>query len=356
MTLVGLFIMASLFFYFSTGISIKNLLIGSNSTPLKKVQKPTPPSEYHGWVAWWDETNALDSLSENSGAFKSVSPVWYKINEQGTLEETPHKQGEQIKIVANKQTNKLIPTITNEFDSRRTSLVLNNSDKSQDLIESLKTLVLNSNYLGVDIDWEEINPKDQQAFTAFIKNLSEVMHQNNLTLTVSVHPQTGKFTDRAIARGYNLKALSESADAVKIMAYDFHNQNSNPGAITPLSELTKVLKYTVSIVPTEKVILGLPTYGYDWEIGSGKAADAVSFTESLERVNKNNGQTTRDMESFSLVGSYTVDGKKHLIWFEDAQTISKMIEKARVTGIYQFSFWRIGVEDPGLWAKLLKKV
>lgn len=37
------------------------------------------------------------------------------------------------------------------------------------------------------------------------------------------------------------------------MAYDFHNPNSDPGAITPFDKLKQVVKYSSSIVPVEKI-------------------------------------------------------------------------------------------------------
>lgn len=343
-TLIGLFILSFIFFYFSTGVSFKNLFT--------KTKEPIPPSEFNGWIAWWDEGSALESLNKNPTVFRSVSPVWYKINEHGTIEKIPNNLENQLTSAFKQQNTKLIPTITNDFDSRRTALVLNNSDIYADLIESLKTLAINSEYQGFDIDWEEIDPNDQPAFTFFIQKLADTMHKNNLLLFVSVHPQTGKITDRIVAKGYKFKELSESVDGLKIMAYDFHNQNSKPGAITPFAELTDVLDYTSSLIPSKKIILGLPTYGYDWEKDSKKTAEVVSFKQASERIKMHNGQTQRDPNSNALIGNYTINRQEHIVWFEDAETLGKMVTLARSYGVYQFSFWRIGAEDQNLWLKL----
>lgn len=349
LTLIGIFLLSLIFFYFFVGVNFRNLLIQPSLNLLKTtIQKPIPPSEFNGWIAWWDEENALADLNQNPQAFKTVSPLWYKINAEGKTERLSNSTEDWIKSFSTAQNIKLVPTITNEFDPNRIALVLNNTDIASPLIEDLKTLALNSGYQGWDIDWEEIDPKDQPAFTSFIQRLADAMHQSGLALTVSVHPQTGKPSDRAIAKGYNLKALAASADALKIMAYDFHNQNSDAGAITPFKNLTEVLTYIKSILPPEKIILGLPTYGYDWELNK-KPAEALSFQQAQDRIKTSSGQTERDPESNSLIGQYKINGKDHTIWFEDAETITKMVTLARSFGIYQFSFWRIGTEDPALW-------
>lgn len=345
-SLTGFFALALIFFYFSNGKEIKNLIFNSNLAVLE-IQRPTPASQYNGWIAWWDEQSALNTLNKNPRVFKSVSPVWYRIDKTGKLEIIPHNIEPQVANLTKVNTVKLIPTITNEFDPVRTSLVLNNSDIYLPLIESLKSLCFNYNYQGLDIDWEEIDPKDQQAFTAFIKVLSETLHQADLTLAVSVHPKTGDSSDRAVVKGYDFKALSDSVDYIKIMAYDFHNQNSSPGAITPFEELTKILEYASSNINQDKIMLGLPTYGYDWETGK-QPAEVVSFNEATDRIKTSGGEVKRDPQSNELVGNYK-NPNEHVIWYGDAETLNKMVILARSKGIYQFSFWRIGVEDPSIW-------
>lgn len=350
--LLLLFIMAGAFFYFTNGANILQVIFSKKVTVAERnILKQVPASQFHGWIAWWDEAAALKSLDQNIQKLQSVSPVWYKLDGQGNLFQIPHKANLEIKKLAQQSKIKLIPTITNDFDANKISIVLHNSDIYNSFTEELLSLAKKYDYQGFDIDWEEMNPKDQQSFTFFIEALAEKLHQNNLTLTVSVHPQTGQASDRKIVKAYDLAKLAKWADALKIMAYDFHNQNSNPGAITPFSELTKVLVYTSKIVPFEKIILGLPVYGYDWEKGTNRKADIVSFTQAQELITKHNGQIQRDLESASLVGNYRKNGQEHVIWFEDAQTIREMIKKARSFGIYQFSFWRIGVEDSVIWTQ-----
>lgn len=355
LTLLGIFSLGLAFFYFSNGLNIKNLVSNTPIAKHKSNPRNLPSSQFNGWIAWWDEENTINSLKKSSKFLTSISPVWYRIDKEGKLQKIPHKQEALIKNIARQSNISTIPTITNEFDSARVLAVVNNSDIAQKLSEELANLATESNYRGFDIDWEEIDPKYQNSFSIFIQKLADFLHTYNLVLTVSVHPQTGE-SDREVAKGYNLAGLSKGADSIKVMAYDIHNQNSSPGAIIPFAYLAKILDYTSSIVPPEKLILGVPSYGYDWEIGGKNPAEAVSFLQADERIKKYNGNITRDPESNSLVGNYNLDGKKHTIWFEDNQTLSKIIDKARSFGVYQFSFWRIGAEDSKIWDSFSPKL
>lgn len=347
-TLLLLFSLALVFFYFTAGRNIRNI---TDNLPLdfRKKAVNVPASRFNVWMGSWDEETALSSLEKNYSKLKSVSPLWLRISPNGKLEKITVKSEARLKSLSEGKLA-LTPVVTNDFDPKRVSQILGNSDIAASLRSELANLGNEEKYQGFDIDWEEINPKDQVLFTLFIKQLAEFLHSYNLTLALSVHAQTGETSDREVAKGYKLDELGKSADYLKIMAYDFHNKDSEPGAVTPLSELKKVLAYTVSVVPADKIILGLPVYGYDWE--TGKGGTAVTFEEASTKIKENSGIFSRDQNSQAMLGSYASEGSKHTLWFEDAKTIEKMIELARSYGVYQFSFWRIGAEDPQLWVNL----
>ena len=37
-------------------------------------------------------------------------------------------------------------------------------------------------------------------------------------------------------------------------------------AVAPINMVRKVVEYAVSEIPPEKIILGIPNYGYDWPL------------------------------------------------------------------------------------------
>jgi spore germination protein len=346
-TAVLFFTIALGFFYVTNGANFKTVLQQKDAIVATYQQVTTPPSQYEAWLGWWDESSAQKSLTGNQ-KLRAISPVWLKIDTTGKIIPTKTTQKEAIKKLASENNIKLIPTVTNDFDPKGVTLALQDRQLMQNAVDDLVYAAFSEGYGGLDINWEEITPHDQDAFALFVKKLSSRLHDQGKILQVTVHAQTGEELQRAVVKGYNTKVLSEDADFIKIMAYDFHYQNSAPGAITPMEDLEKVLTYNATILPKDKVIIGLPTYGYDWVVKDHKA-EAVSFSQAKDIIAKFKALEKRDPSSSSLVAYYQKDSIDHAMWFEDKTTIEEMVKAARAHGFYQFSFWRLGVEDPELW-------
>lgn len=327
-----------------TGIKLKTF-----STQEIPLIKETPDSRYSAWIPYWDEERALSSLSNSRQKLVSLSPVWYQIDKRGQLAETPSQLKDQIKLKSQKVSPNLLPTVFNQFDAAATSKLLASPLLYSSLTQKLIDTAQEKGYQGWDIDFEEIPLRDKENFSNFIDHLADNLHQNQLQLSVSVHVQTGKESDREAARAQDWGRISQKADYIRIMAYDFHNSQTKAGPITPLDRYREVLTYTAKKIPVEKIVIGLPFYGYDWDSNGGKSLEYKNFQELLEKFNTT---PTRDPISQALTIQYKTKEDSHTIWIEDSKSVSKKINLARNFGIYQFSFWRLGGEDPAIWNDL----
>ena len=66
--------------------------------------------------------------------------------------------------------------------------------------------------------------------------------------------------------GHDYPALGQAADAVLLMTYEWGYTYGPPLAVAPLPQVQRVLDYALSVIPREKILLGVPTYGYDWPL------------------------------------------------------------------------------------------
>ncbi len=83
------------------------------------------------------------------------------------------------------------------------------------------------------------------------------------------------------------------------MAYDYHSPSSLvTGAIAPQTgagidatyDVTTTIEKTLQLVPSGKVILGVPLYGYEWETLSNAIHSAV-FQETGETASNSRMQS-----------------------------------------------------------------
>lgn len=309
--------------------------------------KIVPSSVYSAWIPYWDTKRVEESLDKSSGKLKHISPMWYKLDTSGSFN-LIEKANQNTIAQTSAQNMDLFPLITNEFDPKRVGELLHNKKLSDMFINDAIKTAQEKGFKGYDLDFEEINLSDKENFSIFVKQFSESLHKNGLLLLLSVHAQTGSNSDWPSARAQDWKTLSRYADFIQIMAYDFHNSKTKPGPVTPIINLKPVLKYATSVIPLEKIVIGLPLYGYDW----GKENNSVEFQNAKEKIEKNKGSFTRDDNSLELIGKYKSMEEDREIWIEDARSVLYKVSLGRFYGIYQFKFWRLGGEDLTLWDKL----
>lgn len=314
--------------------------------PLQGISNPGNTEEYSVWAPWWDESRVEKSLaSMGVEQISQFSPLWYKLSKTGRLEMEPGRVKSRIAQMVKAKKIKLIPTIGNEFDPGRVSELVNNITRVRDFGNGLVKIGREEGYAGWDIDWEQIEAKDNTAFTEAVGLWRNMLGGEGLELAVTVHARVGSADDWVGALGHDYEGLGRVADEVRVMAYDFHFAGSGPGAITPLNDLRDVLGFAIRHIPKDKLVVGLPMYGYDWP--EGGRGEPIQYEDGVRRLAT--GGMKRDEGSGELVGEYVRDGVMHEVWFNDSESVRAKINFAKEFGIYKFIFWRIGGEDMSFW-------
>ena len=97
-----------------------------------------------------------------------------------------------------------------------------------------------------------------------------------------------------------------------------------PLAVSPLNEVRRVLDYAVTEIPPEKILMGMPNYGYDWMLpyASGTAARTVGFVEAIELAQRFGSEIIFDERSQTPYFNYVENGVRHVVWFDDPRSIS----------------------------------
>lgn len=323
--------------------------VASASIDFDEEMRELKDIQIFAWLPWWDHERVVKSLAVAGSKLHSISPVWYTLSANQQITETAEKNKDEIIREATKSGIMIIPTVNNEadegFDGKRVGRLLTNEKMQRDVINKLVELANENNYDGWDIDWEDVKGTYKDDFTEFMKRLAEELHKNDLILTVSVHPQTGH-DDYEGSQSQDWLQLPKHVDYMRIMAYDFHYSTSPPGPITPIDDLHAVLDYAVQIIPVEKIVLGVPDYGYDWVNGKGENRQ---YEDIIQLITSHNGQYERDDNSTALHGTYTDTQGTHEVWFEDRNSMIHKMSVGRSYGIDNFSIWRLGGDDLSFW-------
>lgn len=265
-----------------------------------------------------------------------------------------------IKAAWNRRVTPLA-TITNltagGFSASLAQTVLNNPAARTNLINNISYLVSQKGYGGVNIDIENVRREDRDLYTGFLRQLRDRLAQSGYLLTVSVPAKTN--LNEPWMGGYDYGGIGSVVHYMFIMAYDWHHSASGPGPVAPIKKVRQTMQYAVERVLRKKIILGVPLYGYDWQIpqGPGKlgAGAALSNAQAIERAMLFQVPIRYSNEHEAPFFRYqNQKGILHEVWFEDVRSIGEKLKLIREFGLYGAGAWQLSLNfAPGPW--LLKK-
>jgi len=192
---------------------------------------------------------------------------------------------------------------------------------------------------GIQIDFEAVRIKDASAFLAFLRDLKKILPDGKI-LSVAVPAKVMDVDD-----SYDYSAISRIADRVLVMAYDQHWSTSKPGPVASLKWCKAVASYASKNIPRKKLIMGLPLYGREW--GDMGYSRSLRRSQLDERLNRDDA-----VIEYSLDEGYKVMFNENLtstLYFDDIKATRQKLTMYSdyTTGV---GFWRLGMEDEGLWS------
>jgi spore germination protein YaaH len=220
--------------------------------------------------------------------------------------------------------------------------------------------IARTGYRGINIDFESLAystniADDRAAYTTFIHDLATQLHAAGFALVVSVAAKTSDTPTDAWGYPFDFAAIGPDVDYVQIMTYDENGPGwSTPGPVAGLDWVDRSLAYATSVMSPSKILIGLPAYGYDWDLTASTPSKSVGAdvpwigTAALLAMP---GATVHvDAATGSPYVDYTAaDGHKHEAWYETADTVvakTKLAARYHLGGV---SMWALGDEDAAFW-------
>jgi spore germination protein len=296
---------------------------------------------------------ALDrSADESLQAYKNIitdlSPTIVEIMDgMGKIEVTPETK--YLDILKGDDTTAIAPLIRNfNFDKKLAKWCLLSPTAQRNMVASgLEILAKEPRYSGLVVDIENTSPPDRLFYTEFIARFADALHPRGYKLYAVVGPKEQDIPKSLWVRAFDYKALGQSADYVILMTYNEHWRGGPPGPCASLDWFESCVKYAIECMPPEKIIVGIPFYGYDWpEKGPATSLTHKKARALIERV-KPDIQWHEQWATPYF--TYTENGVKHEAWFEDVRSVQAKLDVCRKLGVGGVAVWRLGDEDPRFW-------
>ena len=239
------------------------------------------------------------------------------------------------------------------FDTQIAHDMFVNREGQNRLIENIITTMQEKGYVGLDIDFEFILPEDKEVFIGFIANVKSRLEPLGLLTLVALAPKTSGEMTGLLYEAHDYPAIGAIADLVLLMTYEWGYIRSSPMATAPLNNVRRVLEYGVSVIPNEKILMGIPNYCYDWALPFVRdvtMAEALSNQEAIARAAQYGATIEFDEVAQVPFFYYTNElGVQHVVWFDDARSMNakfRLIPELQIRGA---GIWQIMDFFPALY-------
>lgn len=367
--------------------------------------------EVTGWIPYWRSATGTADVLPHLELLTEVNPFVYSMKTDGTIVDNGKIDQEpwtSFFAAAKAKKVRVIPTI---MWSNGTAIhqVLKSAKSRQGLEDRIAKLVKDKGFDGIDIDFEGKKAETRPYFSLFLKGLYARMTKKMVMCTIESRTPIGDryygadIPKDATIYSNDFKAINKYCDRVRIMAYDQQGIDqslvsqaaSSSQLYAPVADprwVKKAVAVAVKDIKKSKILLGVPTYGYEYDVtayaNNEYSYDIISTFNPryATQIAAQYGITPQRNAAGELYLTYTPLGATTTVSFSgepraaafastaasqyattysshqnfrlldwpDAQSIAGKVELAQSLGLRGVSIFKLdGGEDPGIWTALL---
>ncbi|MDD4989233.1 MAG: glycosyl hydrolase family 18 protein [Candidatus Pacebacteria bacterium] len=294
--------------------------------------------------------NARTSLYSGELAIDVLAPQAYTFQDDGTLVGSVNQY---VLSYSKNKGIKVMPLVTNpNFSKSGVHSFLDDAAQQSKAIEGLVKEAQDKGYWGWQIDFEQMDFSYRDKFSKFVEKFGDAMKTNGLISSVAVVSQFSQNPSdyvntlwQDLIGVYDYSALASHTDFLTIMTYD---DPDSEGPIARYSWLKKVMDYTLTLVPKEKVSMGVALYYWLWNDATGKIVEIGGnggIQEALKKHTVTSGYSTLEQAPYF---KYTSKKKHYTLWYESGRSIQAKLDLMKSYGLAGFSAWALGLEVPSV--------
>ncbi len=395
------------------------LFIFTSVAPAASAAPVSNSLEYTGWIPYWATAKGTADAHANLSQLTEINPFGYSVKTDGTLADTSNIGSgawQTLFQAARAKGVKVVPTIM-WSDTPNIYAVLNDPNLRAAHIQAIVTTIQQNGFDGVDIDYEGKTAETRPGFSAFLTELSAALYKANTKLTLDCTiearmPLEARYSGTPppnIEYANDLSVINKVCDRVRIMTYDQQtadiqlNNKYSDQLYAPLADtawVEKVIHYMSQEISPSKILLGVATYGAEYQAMSNPDGKGFTYTKlsafnpkyAVDLAKQYNITPTRnasgelyfsyvDMAQTSLLPSnstlsalapsgtasaylaaagalaFTKQQTKQapvtFVTWSDAQAIKEKAVLAKKLGVAGIAIFKIdGSEDPAMWSAL----
>jgi len=343
---------------------LESRLFRSKGDSVLKQQQPSPgrPSsllmtkklelsrKVFGWHPYWASASAYLSYDYNllthlsyfsyetdtvTGGYKTIYG-W----DQTPIIDYAHQRGVKVLL-----------TVTN-FGTAANHAILRDTLKQIKMIQTITSLLKSRNGDGVNFDLELVSLAHRSDLVAFMGRAAKAIRAELPGAEISMATPAVDWNG-----SWDLPALAGICDYLIVMGYDYYwSGSATAGPVSPMAgesyNVTRsVDTYLSAGVPSQKLLLGIPWFGYNWPVTSSvRKATATGKATSLTSVAADAlaltyGKTFDQTTKVPWISFKDGSNNYRQIWYDDGTSYPIKFDLVNNRNLAGIGIWALSYEN-----------
>jgi spore germination protein len=240
-----------------------------------------------------------------------------------------------------------------KYSQELVTTILSSEALQNNLLQESLSIMEEKGYEGIEFNLQHLGPQNRERYHEFLRKAVALFSPMGYTVSTAVIPNYFKELEGTLYDDHDYETLGQIVDYINFKTYDWYWSVGPPRPVAPINVVRQIMEYVISVVPNDKIIMGIPLYGYNWTLtyeSRDQFVRLISPQKVIEMAQQYGLEIEYDEKSESPYFAYIDrNGVSHIVWFEDARSVQAKFELAKELELKGLNFWLLGFDFPQNW-------
>jgi spore germination protein len=230
--------------------------------------------------------------------------------------------------------------------------ILLNEEIQNRQIENILTIIRTKGYLGLNLSLQYISLSNIKLYENYFTKVTNHLNTEGYQVFVTINPNINELNNEVDFQRIDYSLINTLAQNIIFSSYEWAFNINPPSPITSVYGTEAFLNYILNFILPDKIIIGIATLGYDWElpyVAGISNVNVIAYDNVNNLANEFGAIIQFDDVSQTPYFTYTNGVVNHAVWSINSRTIDATLDMVSKYNLKGISIWNITVFNPQLW-------
>lgn len=234
--------------------------------------------------------------------------------------------------------------------------VLLDTEYQDRMMDEFISIMKQKGYYGVNLILNNLAKDNQQLYQNLLRRAEEKLQAENLLFFVTVNYSLVEEDGLSVIEDIDYLALSQNTQNLTFINLTWGSIDTPPEPVSDINYIRMLVDFVIDTVPPEKIVIGEPVIGYDWELPYVKGRSSITsltINSTYSLAYQVGAIIEFDEASQTPYYYYNRFGfelpRQHVVWFIDARSIDGLNKIIIDNNLNGSGMWNIMIYYAQLW-------